>query len=545
MSKVWISEADLEGLGTSLASLSRKGAKTVKVILGDTETPTPHLWRSRKEASRWLEALAVYPVWRHGVYYDYLYEGITLRPAPQVNGQGAPIEDDELAFEGEPLEPPNDFLDAATTFEVPTEASIADLDSKSHIPVAKALAMPTVPRVHPLDEGVDVYADLDIDDANLEEWAARTRANAEVQHDARTHSLIETVKSIRQRLDDEFAANNPAAGITRERLRDLDLDDSDKEVLARDPAHAPSLTELTGPFECGEVVLVGTDEMICELVEGHPGVHRDMEAQFEWGAEAFFGMGILGGGPIPPEGVNGATITYQADADVNWRCESTHGGIRCQEQKGHDFSHTNRLQGAIDGVPNSHVLYWKTPDDDSHYPAYGAARSGLAGAKLEIPDELSAWDPEDIEEFTESALRLLSVDIECHSTCVVDGTRCTLVLGHDGWHWNDTRTWRWGAEDPESTIDPLERNDTFSDTTFPTIYNGGIKTVEEAADLGVDLKPGGDLYGSQFEQDDLLNYLEAVEGMGIPEGLTISVGDRSHMYTWEGTYWEHRQPCYH
>jgi len=33
--------------------------------------------------------------------------------------------------------------------------------------------------------------------------------------------------------------------------------------------------------------------------------------------------------------------------------------------------------------------------------------------------------------------------------------------------------------------------------------------------------------------------------MGIPEGLTISVGDRSHMYTWEGTYWEHRQPCYH
>jgi hypothetical protein len=243
--------------------------------------------------------------------------------------------------------------------------------------------------------------------------------------------------------------------------------------------------------------------------------------------------------------VNGATITYQADADVNWRCESTHGGIRCQEQKGHDFSHTNRLQGAIDGVPNSHVLYWKTPDDDSHYPAYGAARSGLAGAKLEIPDELSAWDPEDIEEFTESALRLLSVDIECHSTCVVDGTRCTLVLGHDGWHWNDTRTWRWGAEDPESTIDPLERNDTFSDTTFPTIYNGGIKTVEEAADLGVDLKPGGDLYGSQFEQDDLLNYLEAVEGMGIPEGLTISVGDRSHMYTWEGTYWEHRQPCYH
>lgn len=510
MSRTWITDADVAKLELPLGSLTRKDAKSIYVFLGDSGQPTPHQWRSRKEARRWLSSLAVVPVWRKGVYYDYLYEGITLRPAQEINGQGAPILDDELAFEGEPLEPVDAFIEDATTFEVPTDASIADLKSDSHVDVADAL------------QG------LDSDDANLEEWNQRTRANAQARHEDKTAAIIETVRGIRDRIAEAFPPDDEWR----------DLWESDKALLAQE-----ALAGSDGPLTCGEHVWVGLTHYLCELAEGHPGQHRDMEEQFEWGPPQFFGMGILGGGPKPQEAPSTGTFQWES-------CGSRHGGIPCQGRLDHIGNHYNRLEGNVAGVPNIHTLQWETPNDDQHsLNAPSHRRSALAGVTLEIPVKLE-FEDDDLAELTENALRLLSVDITCQSTCVVDGTRCTLVQGHTGWHFNDTRTWRWGVEDPESSIDPLERNDTFSDTTCPTIYNGGMQSPIEADGLDPDLlKPGGELYGVAFDEGEVpigwFELLEHIEEIGIPDGYSITVRTGDRLYAWEGHGWQSRIACNH
>ena len=105
------------------------------MLIGNATNGTPLVWKNRKQARKWVEALTVAPVWRDGAYYDYLYEGVALKPhiRPPL------VPDDEFAFEGDLVEPTDPSIDQATTFEVPTEASIEDLTSQSHIPIQDAL----------------------------------------------------------------------------------------------------------------------------------------------------------------------------------------------------------------------------------------------------------------------------------------------------------------------------------------------------------------------------------------------------------------------
>jgi hypothetical protein len=146
MPRQWITLTDMNRseLGDPVASVSKKGAKKITVVLGDATDGTPHVWKNRKQARKWVEALTVVPVWREGAYYEYLYEGITLRSpiTPAV------VTDDELAFEGDLVEPSDPYLAEQVTFETPTEASLSDLKSDTHIPVGDALGLTRDPPHH-------------------------------------------------------------------------------------------------------------------------------------------------------------------------------------------------------------------------------------------------------------------------------------------------------------------------------------------------------------------------------------------------------------
>lgn len=274
MARQWITKTDVDSnhLGKSLASLSGKDWK-IAVYIGDSQQSTPHVWRSRKEARRWVEGLAVVPVWRKGVWFDFLYDGVKLQKTDNA------VIYDEVAFEGDPLDPPNEFLDAATTFEVPTEASLADLHSESHVDVADALIEarattdmpPLITKQIPTDE-------LAHDDDNFEELAARTRANAQSQHEDRhqkwsdiAHGLVER----RAKLDTDWDA---AVEAGRE--------------WNRDPPHSPSLTELGTrggiALSCDESVYMFDGYYLCDKPEGHGGAHQDTEQDFRWGEPQFF-----------------------------------------------------------------------------------------------------------------------------------------------------------------------------------------------------------------------------------------------------------------
>jgi hypothetical protein len=155
MARQWVTREEVakrNQLGDAVASLSHKDAPKITVTIGDATDGTPHQWKSRKAARKWAEALVNVPVWREGAYYDYLYEGVALKPhiRPPL------VPDDEVAFEGA-WEPTDPSLDAATTFEVPTEASLSDLKSDTHVAVVDALGLtrdpPHSPNLTTLSEG--------------------------------------------------------------------------------------------------------------------------------------------------------------------------------------------------------------------------------------------------------------------------------------------------------------------------------------------------------------------------------------------------------
>ena len=335
MSRQWITLSDVSrcNLGDPVASMSKKGSKKITVVLGYALDGTPHVWKNRKQARKWVEALTVAPVWREGAYYEYLYEGVAMRVPPT---QPVAITDDELAFEGDIVEPTHPSLDAATTFETPTEASLSDLDSKSHVPVAEALAQPPTAydyhRFHAEQIPTDTLAN---DDANLEEWAARTRDHAEVRHQERTQRLIDTVN------------------------------------LTRDPPHSPDLTTLAeGVLSCPESVYAGPEFYLCSKSMGHGGAHQDAP-RTSGGVSRSSSRWVRRALSAPRSMVDSSARLKRAMGS----CTATPG------------------RGTLHGVPNEHDLLWTTADDDEHHPSYGAARSALAGDLFDSSETPTVHEP--------------------------------------------------------------------------------------------------------------------------------------------------------
>jgi|SRR5665213_606007 len=489
MTREWITNTDVtrNQLEDPIASLSHKGANKIVVKIGDSEQATPHQWRSRKEARRWVEALTVVPVWRKGVYSDYLYEGITIRRpiAPAV------VTDDELAFEGDLVEPTDQFLDAATTFEVPSEASIQDLKSPSHVDVADALAplgtsheYDYTARVHPVDgtprktrrcpdivwnedlgTGQGCTKPLDHEgDHDFEPkvgtsheygrgWEVPEGTGAPIKH--RVDPLFEDqMRKIFGRTE-----QIPTDGLFND---DANLEEWNRRTRAnaeaRHDEHLPSVLDLltapvrlvgenpeTPSLSCGEAVYVGVDFFLCNKSEGHDGAHVDSAKVFRWVDPKFF-----------------PTVHHPSPLDPEMR-------------RGVKFDGVAEGFGTPDGLLPHHML----PETDGSYEPL--------------------QDPEETEAF-ESLLRgLLSNSLEsstqCYSKCQVDHSRCTQVLGHEGWHENDSvldyRTWKWSEEDKD--------------------------------------------YG--YPPDVLNQFLDSLEELGIPETLQLRVQEGDKVYAWRGFYW--------